>query len=585
MSGRSSCWWPRASCRCASWASSSWSSPSPRSGSRSTGPTPPRRGRSSRPSQGPGSSPPARSSRSDSCASHVAYRASSTALAVWLGLALIVASVVLISGETPFPGIAAVLPVAGAVLVIVGGVAAPTRSRSAAGQSRRPATWAASRTRSTCGTGPSSSSSPSPSAATSSGVRIALACVAVIVAAVSTELVEQPFRRSGFLAVRSRGSVQLGLTASVAVGVVALIMSGAHRHPHAVDRARPGGRGAGRRARRPAAQLRRRLPPRPSRPRSRARIASTATPRATTTAYLIGDSHAAQWVPALDAYAADQGWRLEVHTKSACSVAPVPAWERKLRRIYDECDDLAHGARTSASGRPSRKSSSWAARVTTSSGTTAASSSHATPGYWQEQLTALLQTLDERAGRVVLLAETPFLNYDPIDCLADEDIANCDPPRSRSWSMPTTRPWKRPQPRPVAPRCCRSTSCSARARTARSVVDDIVVFRDNHHLTATFMEHLAEPIAQPARGARAVPDAESLDGAGRSGGRARRHHHRAASRGLQQPSRLDGRTPARTAPAAQPGLQTAPARTRSPGLGIGRTVGSGALRGGRVPLQ
>ena len=60
-------------------------------------------------------------------------------------------------------------------------------------------------------------------------------------------------------------------------------------------------------------------------------------PEGRETAVLFGDSHAAQWLPALDAYARKQGWRLEYHTKSACSPVLLPLWERSLRREYDEC--------------------------------------------------------------------------------------------------------------------------------------------------------------------------------------------------------------------------------------------------------
>ena len=48
---------------------------------------------------------------------------------------------------------------------------------------------------------------------------------------------------------------------------------------------------------------------------------------------------------------------------------------------------------------------------------------------WEQQLTELVEGLDDRAGDVVLLAETPFLNFDPVDCLADEQVCNCDPPK------------------------------------------------------------------------------------------------------------------------------------------------------------
>ena len=43
----------------------------------------------------------------------------------------------------------------------------------------------------------------------------------------------------------------------------------------------------------------------------------------TTRVVLLGDSHAAQWFPAIDPLAASAGWRLETFTKAACPIADV----------------------------------------------------------------------------------------------------------------------------------------------------------------------------------------------------------------------------------------------------------------------
>jgi hypothetical protein len=37
------------------------------------------------------------------------------------------------------------------------------------------------------------------------------------------------------------------------------------------------------------------------------------------------------------------------------------------------------------------------------------------------------------------------------------------------------------------------------------VVDDIVVFRDRHHVTASYMDHLAEPVANLIEGRAPFP--------------------------------------------------------------------------------
>ena len=60
---------------------------------------------------------------------------------------------------------------------------------------------------------------------------------------------------------------------------------------------------------------------------------------ASKTVILVGDSHAAQWFPALEAISKRQGWRLMPYTKSACPFAPVPVFSGSLGRIYHECGE------------------------------------------------------------------------------------------------------------------------------------------------------------------------------------------------------------------------------------------------------
>jgi peptidoglycan/LPS O-acetylase OafA/YrhL len=56
------------------------------------------------------------------------------------------------------------------------------------------------------------------------------------------------------------------------------------------------------------------------------------------TMVLFGDSHAAQWFPALEQMARDTGWRLVPLTKSGCPSAEVTIYNPTLERAYDECD-------------------------------------------------------------------------------------------------------------------------------------------------------------------------------------------------------------------------------------------------------
>ena len=99
-------------------------------------------------------------------------------------------------------------------------------------------------------------------------------------------------------------------------------MGGDADDPDALDAPGPRRRRAGRGARGPAPGLCRWLPL-CGYEETKPADCVYGDPEGKRTAFLFGDSHAAQWLPALDRYARQQGWRLEFHTKSSCS--PVAA--------------------------------------------------------------------------------------------------------------------------------------------------------------------------------------------------------------------------------------------------------------------
>ncbi|KUL28674.1 acyltransferase family protein [Actinoplanes awajinensis] len=60
-------------------------------------------------------------------------------------------------------------------------------------------------------------------------------------------------------------------------------------------------------------------------------------PASATTIVLYGDSHAAQWFPALEQLATRRHWKLVSLSKSSCSAADLRLWHDGLKREYTEC--------------------------------------------------------------------------------------------------------------------------------------------------------------------------------------------------------------------------------------------------------
>ena len=198
----------------------------------------------------------------------------------------------------------------------------------------------------------------------------------------------------------------------------------------------------------------------------------------------------------LDVIAKQNDWRLVIHTKAACSPVPVTLWERKLRRVYNECHQWRQKVRNQiARIKPeivfvgsSRDYELW----------NGGSVDRVVDSFplWRTQLTELLTGLNDASGRVVLLAETPFVNFDPVDCLAeDPNPGACDPSRI----IVVDANYAAVENDAVAASGTSILSANellCPERTCPVVVDDMVVFRDNHHLTASYMAQLAGPLSE-----------------------------------------------------------------------------------------
>ncbi|MEU8665012.1 acyltransferase family protein, partial [Actinoplanes philippinensis] len=429
----------------------------------------------------------------------------------WAGLAAIGTASVLFDATTRFPGIAALLPVLGAVAVI------------AAGGNRLldtgPMRW----------TGRMSYgwylwhwplllvAPPGPAA------RIAVAAAALGLAVVSHHLLENPVRHHRVWTVRPRRGILLGLGLSLSAAALAgfgvlhppeipargvapdagLAVASAGNPAGALERML----GAGVTATDLPGNLtpgfddaaRQRLAPQldgchvgltgPFRPRS---DCSYTTGRRTVV--LFGDSHALQWFPALESLARQNGWRLYSFTRSSCSPAQIALDERRARARYLACDTW----RTEVVGRISRIRPDLLVVSSSVNYRQVLTGQPADPdAVWQTGWVRTLATLKRFATRVTMIADTPFLTVAPADCLSVNSTAifRCAVPRADVLPEPRWRDQLRaisvasgvPVIDPVPWLC--TAQCPL-------VVGDTLVYRDSNHLTEAYAR-LVAPLLKP----------------------------------------------------------------------------------------
>lgn len=153
-----------------------------------------------------------------------------------------------------------------------------------------------------------------------------------------------------------------------------------------------------------------------------------------TTVVLFGDSHAAQWFPALDRLANENGWRLVSLTKALCGAVDHPVWDGQLKRAYPECDAWrASALKRIASERPALvvvANSKFASFEVDGRQATA----EETALGWESAVTGMLRTLETSARRVVLVGDTPQMAFDPAVCLSGhlDNVLACALPRQKA---------------------------------------------------------------------------------------------------------------------------------------------------------
>ncbi|MEV6298627.1 acyltransferase family protein [Actinoplanes sp. NPDC051861] len=206
--------------------------------------------------------------------------------------------------------------------------------------------------------------------------------------------------------------------------------------------------------------------------------------RGSRTVVLFGDSHALQWFPAFDQLARQRGWRLINWTRSSCSPATVALDERLAQRRYPECDTWrAEILRRVGGLRPDLvvvSSSVNYRRVL--------AGAPADPdGVWRTGWARTLGELKRGGRKVVLLGDTPFFAGEPADCLTGNPkaIGGCAAPADTVLTEPAWREIQRaaavaagvPVIDPVP------WLCAARCPL---VVGNTLVYRDSNHLTEAY---------------------------------------------------------------------------------------------------
>ncbi|PRX92261.1 acyltransferase family protein [Allonocardiopsis opalescens] len=220
---------------------------------------------------------------------------------------------------------------------------------------------------------------------------------------------------------------------------------------------------------------------------------------------LVGDSHGAQWVPALQQVVeARDDWQLVTYTKSSCAF--TAAQVTREGSPYSECaqwNEAALGELTTQV----RPDVVVVANSVNSNLADAPDDPQATADLQAEGMAEYWRALQEDGIPVVGLVDTPRLGNNTPDCVAEnpEDPMECARPRADAFERPD--PAARAAELAGAPAAAVDMSdvvCDD--ATCYPVVGNTLTYRDTHHITAAFARSAGPVLEQ-----RLIQTVEGLD--------------------------------------------------------------------------
>jgi len=232
--------------------------------------------------------------------------------------------------------------------------------------------------------------------------------------------------------------------------------------------------------------------------------------RADTTVVLFGDSHAAQWFPAIDSIAHRRGWRLVVLTKTACPVPQVVVIQGGLARPYAECEAWRRGALDRISAlRPTlvlaASARSYKLLVGRGQQEWTESSTEARDD-WRAGLHRTVSSLAGSGARVVVLEDTPRMTFDVPHCLVKniEHQSRCAVPVARALDTAFAT-LERSAVRQTTAATYLSLNAAICDSVCGTVRDGVVRYRDSNHLSVRYAASLAGMLSDSLDHALAPP--------------------------------------------------------------------------------
>jgi peptidoglycan/LPS O-acetylase OafA/YrhL len=223
------------------------------------------------------------------------------------------------------------------------------------------------------------------------------------------------------------------------------------------------------------------------------------------TVVLFGDSHAAQWFPALERIAQEKHWRLISLTKSACPSVWATPFRAELGRKYEECDRW----RQSVVDRITRERPALVVLANAAQHVDGASTIGGTkvsqgidPAEWERGMRATLTKLEPSGAPVVILRDTPLPGFDVPRCLSQaawrgkDVVTSCSFDRGPAMNSHVAEVERRAAKEAGHATVIDLSDLVCAGPTCEPLLKGRVVYRDSHHLTVGISANLAPALLE-----------------------------------------------------------------------------------------
>lgn len=201
---------------------------------------------------------------------------------------------------------------------------------------------------------------------------------------------------------------------------------------------------------------------------------------------LVGDSHAANWIPAFEVLGREKNWRVVSYTKSACSLTLQDITIRG--KPYSECTQWSRATLDEIS---KLKASLVVLGRSRGARLYAAESREVSDAQTTQMLVEIIRELRGGGARVAVMRDTPRMPFDPLLCFEDGEKCWAD----RGTVMAGEDPLITAAAIDGEARIIDMTDGLCIDDSCPVVIGEVLVWRDWHHITASYSKTLAPMLA------------------------------------------------------------------------------------------